>query len=394
VRRVINANYRLGRAETLASYAESAELTYHQRIEALDMLARWEHPPSRDRVTNDWRPIEARSAEELQALAARLVSGRLLSEIDVLAEAFVRFIGAVRARSAAPRLAELVAERGRGVGIKSAALAALEAMGADEFVPAVRTTLGDSDGRVRATALECLARLAPEEALATLPRILVHGEIAERRAAYRILAERSEPASAALLLAELVKLEAELVPVELALDLVSACERQGSPELRERLAQRAAGRTSDPLLAPWLDTLFGGDRERGSQVFQRPELSCTRCHAWWVYSGERVGPNLVGAGQRLTRLQLLESILAPNRQTTPGYGTRAFFLADGRVVSGRVYEESETLVRLFDAQNNPIALDRGEIEEERADLSAMPEDLAKSLDPGALRDLIEYLSSL
>jgi putative heme-binding domain-containing protein len=107
-----------------------------------------------------------------------------------------------------------------------------------------------------------------------------------------------------------------------------------------------------------------------------------------------VGPNLFGVGARLTRLQLLESIVTPNRRTTPGFGARAFFLADGKVVSGRVYEENDTLVRLFDANNKPIALERATITDERTDLSAMPEDLAKTISLSQMRDLLEYLAEL
>jgi hypothetical protein len=51
-------------------------------------------------------------------------------------------------------------------------------------------------------------------------------------------------------------------------------------------------------------------------------------------------------------------------------------------------------VRLFDANNNPLALERAEIDEERADLSAMPEDLAQTIGPAEMRDLIEYLAGL
>ncbi len=394
VRRVLNANYRLGRAEALAGLAASSDLTRAQRVEALDMLAHWQQPSARDRVTNEWRPLAPRTTEGLEAVAVRLVADGLLEEEDALLEAFARFAGAARARAVAGALAGLVRARGRGPGVRTAALEALEALGTEELVPAVRSALGDTDGRVRASALERLDRLAPDEVLAALPALVTQGEIAERRAAYRLLAARPEPASAALLAAELARLEAGLVPAELALDLIEACRGQGAPELGARLDRRAAARTADPELAPWLDTLFGGEAARGSAVFQRVELSCTRCHAWWEGAAERVGPNLFGVGQRLTRLQLLESILVPNRRTTPGYGARAFFLADGRVVSGRVYEESDTLVRLFDAENNPVALGRAEIEEERADLSAMPEDLEKGLSPGELRDLLEYLSGL
>ncbi len=394
VRRVLNANYRLARAGPLASFATSPALSSEARSEALDLLAHWEQPSARDRVTNEWRPLAPRSRAGLAQLAARLVADGVLADADAVRAAFARFAAAAQATSVAGSLAELVSASGRDATVARAALAALEALGTSELVPAVQRALVDPDAGVRADALERLTRIAPGEVLAALPAILEHGEPSERRAAYRILAERAEPDCAALLAAELGKLEAGELPPELALDLVLACERQGAPELRARLARRQAARAQDPVLAPWLDTLAGGDAARGSDVFQRVELSCTRCHAWWRDAAERVGPNLAGVGQRLTRLQLLESILAPNRSTTPGYGMRAFFLADGRVVSGRVFEESATLVRLFDAQNNPLALDRAEIEEERPDLSAMPEELAKGLTPLELRDLLAYLAQL
>lgn len=394
LRRVLSANERLGRAERLASLAADGTLPDAARCEALDMLAHWEAPPARDRVTNEWRPLAPRARDGLADLAERLIEQRVLDAADPVRVAFARFAAAARATAAAGPLAELVGAGGCGASVQIAALAALEALGAAELVPAVRRALAAVDAGVRAEALERLTRIAPGEVLAAVHAILERGEPSERRAAYRILAASVEPASAALLASELDRLEAGALPAELALDLVLACEIQGTSELRARLARRQAARSDDPVLAPWLDTLAGGDAARGSDVFQRVELSCTRCHAWWPDAAERVGPNLAGLGQRLTRAQILESILAPNRTTTPGFGMRAFFLADGRVVSGRVFEESATLVRLFDAQNNPLALDRGEIEEERPDLSAMPEDLAKGLTPLELRDLLAYLAGL
>jgi quinoprotein glucose dehydrogenase len=247
---------------------------------------------------------------------------------------------------------------------------------------------------VRAAALERLERIAPAEVLASLPTLAAEGEIAERRAAYRILARHAEPVASETLARELANLERDLVPAELALDLLEACETQGTPALKEAVQRRRAAHSGDAQLAPYLDSLFGGDSDRGGKAFERVDLSCTRCHAWWKDADERVGPNLFGVGARLTRLQLLESIVTPNRRTTPGFGARAFFLADGRVVSGRVVEENDTLVRLFDANNKPIAVERSIITDERTDLSAMPEDLAKTLSPSQMRDLLEYLAEL
>ena len=55
------------------------------------------------------------------------------------------------------------------------------------------------------------------------------------------------------------------------------------------------------------------DRERGRTIFQRPALSCGKCHATDEWGRQVVGPNLQGVGRRLPRLSLLEAIVAPNR---------------------------------------------------------------------------------
>jgi quinoprotein glucose dehydrogenase len=395
VRRVLNANYRLGHAEPLAACAERADLSEDSRVEALDMLAHFDAPSARDRVLNEWRPIvRSGLASGLAALALRLCTSLAEAPEAVLA-AQLRLCGEVRALETAPFLASVVADARRASTLKTAALEALEAMGAPNLVEATTTALGDRDGRVRASALTRLARLAPADALARADEIVGAGELAERQAALAILAKSHGAVATAVLKREFTRLEQELVPAELALDLVAACAAQKDPALDAALAARTARRAaSDPALAPWLDTLYGGEPASGEAVFNRVDLSCTRCHAWWQDASERVGPNLFGVGQRLTRLQILESIIGPNRRTTPGYGATAFFLKDGRVVAGRVFEESAELVRLFDANNNPIALDPAEIDERRADLSAMPEDLAKMLTPADLRDLLAYLAAL
>ena len=38
--------------------------------------------------------------------------------------------------------------------------------------------------------------------------------------------------------------------------------------------------------------------------------------------------------------------------------------------------------------------DKGDVDERRPDLSAMPEDLAEEISPEEMRDLLEYLGSL
>jgi quinoprotein glucose dehydrogenase len=393
VRRILAAAHRVGDAGRLAALAADPELDAAFRVEALELLADWREPSARDHVMNEWRPIAPRGVDALPPLVARLSHTTLADAGDDWAEAWTRVAVEAHALDAAPALDGLVRST-RPAAVKVAALEALEALEAPGLVASVRAALGDRDGRVRAGALERLERIAPSEVLPPLPQLLAEGEIAERRSAYRLLARHGEPVAVELLATELQRLRDELIPGELALDLVLAAEEHEETTIRDLLAAHLDDRRADPQLAPYMDGLFGGDARRGERVFQRVELSCTRCHAWWKDAAERVGPNLFGVSQRRTRLQILEAIVTPNRTITPGYGAEVFFLRDGRAISGRVVEESGGLVRLFDANNDPVAVELADVDERREDLSAMPEDLAKTITRREMRDLLAYLGQL
>ena len=63
LRRVLNANYRLGTAASavkLAAFASRESAVPEMRAEALEMLGQWGQPDPRDRVLNAYRPVEDR----------------------------------------------------------------------------------------------------------------------------------------------------------------------------------------------------------------------------------------------------------------------------------------------------------------------------------------------
>ena len=111
-------------------------------------------------------------------------------------------------------------------------------------------------------------------------------------------------------------------------------------------------------------------------------------------SAWNVHPDLAGVSQRLSRLQVLESIAAPNRRTTPGYSATVLFLKEGGIVNGRIVEDTANVIRVLNSNGEVLEVDPMEVEERRPDLSAMPEDMIESLTRQELRDLLEYVSSL
>jgi quinoprotein glucose dehydrogenase len=395
-RRALSANLLVGDeacARRLARAARREDLPPEQRAEALALLADWGAPEPTDRVTGFWRPLEPRDVGVLPELAHGLAADMDAAPARVQVE-WARLCGSAGALAESASLVEWAADDERGLDVRVAALGALDELAAPELQAAIDHALADPEAELRATALDALDRLAPAAALARLPAVLEEGELQERRAALQILGRTEAEGARPLLAAELERLLSDVFPVELALDLVLATEAREDAALEQLLERHRAPRAADGALAPWLDGLFGGDAEAGEEVFKRPSLSCQRCHATWDGGPRRVGPDLRRVGRRLARVQLLESIVAPNRRTAPGYGSRTVFLADGRSLSGRVLEESDAQVVLQDADGVVHELPRAQIELLREGLSAMPDGLADALSRQDMRDLIEYLARL
>ena len=174
-------------------------------------------------------------------------------------------------------------------------------------------------------------------------------------------------------------------------------EHSGAESFAPWLELHHAPRLADVEMAPWLDSLFGGDAAAGRRIFrEKSELSCLRCHQTETGDAPQIGPNLVGVTKRLSRLQIAESIVQPNRRIAAGYETETFFLSDaiGGVIEGRVIEEDGETARVIDSQGDVHVIALEDVDERRAGLSAMPNGLTDHLSRSELRDLLEYLAGL
>ncbi len=86
--------------------------------------------------------------------------------------------------------------------------------------------------------------------------------------------------------------------------------------LANKYAKEGADHEPD---APMDVLLENGDATRGEQVFfQNMVLSCNRCHSLSGIGGG-IGPPLDGVGSRLSKLELLQSILDPNARLAEGW---------------------------------------------------------------------------
>ncbi|HZM00949.1 MAG TPA: hypothetical protein VFD43_11935, partial [Planctomycetota bacterium] len=353
LRRALNANYRLGLPEHGRALAEAAardDLPPERRAEALELLAEWVAPEPTDRVTGAWAPLPERPGEFRAALAAELWAQGLGEAEDEVVLPWLDLVASAQASGVAPALAEWVLDAGRGSELRCASMEALGALPTPDARAVLDAALADPDAELRATALAVLEALSPEEALPRVPEVLEQGDLPEQRVALRILSHSAEPSARELLAGQLGRLPLGLVPAELQLDLVLAAEECSDPALDAALARHREARAADAELSPWLDGLFGGDAKEGEEVFRRASLSCQRCHATFTGGPKTVGPSLAGVGGRLSRLQLLEAIVLPNRRTAKGFAGTTLFLRDGSALSGRVLGEADGCLRVQPAE--------------------------------------------
>ncbi|MFO0984583.1 MAG: HEAT repeat domain-containing protein [Planctomycetota bacterium] len=135
-----------------------------------------------------------------------------------------------------------------------------------------------------------------------------------------------------------------------------------------------------------------GDVARGRELFE--QVGCLKCHTV-VPEDKPKGPFLGDAGERLTRAQLIESVLRPSAQIAQGFQPQWFHLQDGSDVNGFVVAESATEIEIRMANGTAQAIDKSQVHERgTGELSIMPEGLVDMLDREQLASLVSYVQSL
>jgi quinoprotein glucose dehydrogenase len=289
---------------------------------------------------------------------------------------------------------EVLADVKLPAGARVDSLRALEALKDARLDEAMELALKDAQPRLRNEGRRLLAQTKPEEALAQLARVLEGSDGAEMQGAFGVLAELKGAAAAELLVKAMVRLEKKELPLEAALDLLEAVSRRPEKGLKEQLGRYDSARPKNDDLAPYRETLVGGDADGGRELFyNKAALSCVKCHKINGAGGE-VGPDLAGIGKKQRREYLLESIVAPNKQIAKGFETVVLNLTDGKTVVGVLKSEDAREVRLVTAEGKPVTVAKDKIDERLVGKSAMPDDLIKHLSRAELRDLVEFLASL
>ena len=137
-------------------------------------------------------------------------------------------------------------------------------------------------------------------------------------------------------------------------------------------------------------SIHGGDSAKGEIVFQN-QGACLQCHKVKGNGGVQ-GPDLSGVGVRLSRSKILEAVVAPGAEITPGYGMTTLVMKSGESVVGRLSNEADDHVIVVGLNNKPQRVERKDIESIAPPVSAMP-PVAMALPQQDLRNLVAYLAA-
>ncbi len=395
IRRVMNANFRLGQASgagVITKIAVDRRYAESIRSEAMTELMEWTEPPPLDRVLGSWRPVSSDSRDTIETTVASIFPA-ILDHEDSIREQAINLAARYHLQKTTPLMRSVFHDENATVTVRVAALRALDGLRAPRMSETLHQAVGDDHARIRMAARRILAKSDPEGVVPALRQSLTVGEIIEQQGAISLLTDLEIAAADALLAEWLDKLMRRDVPPAIELDLLNSARKRSTTELLAKLDEFESRRGEGPL-ADYRECLEGGDASRGYDIFfGRSDASCRRCHKVGEEGGE-VGPELTKIGADKKREYLLEAIVDPNKQIAKGFETAILITLDGMVKVGIVKEESETAVNLMTADGSVITVLKEDIDERAVGKSAMPEDIFKQLSKEDIRDLVEYMTSL
>lgn len=397
VRRVMNANFRLGGRENAArviGYASSTGLSEHLRVEALEELKMWDAPSPIDRVTGKWRPVTEsgkRDAAFLASLLRPALSG-ILNGTAKLRELGAELAAKYGITDVEPQLLSIVRDSEIADATRVAALTALDQLDSDHLGAVVAEALSDSRPAVRVEARQISICLHPARAVKVLTSAIEKGSTVEQQAAITQLARIGNSDADSVLSSWFDKLSDGTAPATVQLDILEAANFRNTPELLAKVTAWESTLNPDDPLAKYRVALEGGSSERGYDIFfGRTAASCRRCHSI-QNSGGAVGPELSIIGKEKNREYLLEAIVAPNAKIAKNFETVMVLMASGKVYSGIKKSEDDETLKLMLPDGSIVDLNQEDIEATRPGQSAMPADLVKHLSLADVRDLVEYLA--
>ena len=395
--RVVNAGFRSGTADGasgLAQLAADPSVIERGRTEALFALATWAQPAQRDRLVGIYRPLPARDPKPAADALRPVISSILKQSPQAVQIAAAQAADKLMIKEAGPVLFELVSEQKSTSKARIEALKALSGLKDARLADAIKLAQADTDEGLRKEGNRLAAQSTAGDATVQIIAILTKGNIAEKQSAITSLGTVAGANADTLLAKQLDALIAGTLEKELALEVVESAGARSSTDVKSRLEKYQSSKPNTDKLAPYRESLFGGNAAEGKKIFfEKVEASCLRCHKIGDEGGE-AGPNLTGIGSRKPREYFLESIVDPNAQIAAGFESVIVELKNGTSYAGILKSETDVEMVINSPEDGLIKIQKQNIKSRQKGLSGMLDGLKDVLSHRELRDVVEYLASL
>ena len=396
IRRSINANLRVGSTdnlEALSAYIENKQHDPILRAEALATLTTWDNPSVLDRVDGRFRgPIKRDNESMLNALAS-LLPELLVDNVPLVVQEAMNSIGYLVLSSEAQNVYRALQSFDQPE-IMIAGIRCINKLESNYLDQALEFCLNSKYPEVRNAAIEVLpdSNIPKDKAADLFNQLLIKGTLREQQAALAGLRQLDSHQAIEIIQRQLQQIVDGKAANGIVLDVIEAAQAKESPDLQPLLDQIAEVQSDEPM-ANYQYTLEGGNPREGRRIFFRNEAAqCVRCHTVFEWGGT-AGPSLQNVGNRLSKKELVESLIEPSARLAPGFGIVTLELDDGQSVSGFLEKESPDFLI--------IKQGTGEIEQistkriaKRTDIPSSMPSVKSILSVRQIRDLIAFLTEL
>ncbi|MFK7922434.1 MAG: PVC-type heme-binding CxxCH protein [Bacteroidia bacterium] len=394
LRRAINANLRLGTAESaqrLSDFALRKDAPLAMRTDALWALGYWGAPPVLDRVEGRYRELTGQTQAVGQEAFKQVASDLLASKEPALRNAAIQAVGRLDFKPMESKILAIFKASSTPIELKRSALASLVKLKSQQIPAALESAITSQSEDLRKDAQSYLADvdMAPEAVIEMLSKALAIGSTGEQQQALASLGKTDHEDARVLLRQWLQKLAVGQVPKEIQLDILLAAEAQKDEALREAIKQYEASKSENPV-AQYAEALYGGTVRTGGRIFyQNNSAQCIRCHVYNGYGGA-VGPEVSHIASVLSPEQLLEALVNPSARLAPGYGSVKLTLKDQSQITGVIMAETETAITLKVGDKEAQSISLVQVAEKQYFPSAMP-SMVGVLSKAEIRDLMAFL---
>jgi putative heme-binding domain-containing protein len=338
-----------------------------------------------------------RPAGELGRLQSLIEQGGQKSEPAARLTA-VRIAGLWRAEGTGEALAVLAAAPDTNPTLRAAALDSLASIGGKAGRASIEALVAAGQKpATRALAVAALVKLDIDTAAARAIEVLT-APVKDQDLTPLLAAFLNKQGGADKLASALAARPIPADPAKLALRAVYTLGRSDAALVSALTRAAKIDAEVKPLDRPAMDQALAdvatlGDAARGEAVFRRADLSCSKCHAL-SGAGGGIGPDLSALGSSSPVDYVINSLMLPDQAIKEEFQTLVVQTTDGQVFHGIVADRDDKRIVLKEATGDLRTIPASDIEESKEGGSLMPKGLVNFMTRAEFLDVVRFLSEL